>query len=309
VARRRPRARRGPAVLAPSVLGPAVLAPSVLGTPVLGPSVLGLVVPSLARRGLAGRSPLVPGVAVLRLAVLGLARWEGPARRWALAGRSHPTGGWWHGLLWPTGLAGRSPAGTRSWGRVWSGLVAGLRWGRAHAARRRLGLTRRAAGWAARRGRPERLASALRSRRRPRGDVGSRRPGRSRGTRRPRVARNIDQATGRVHGGRIQHPLPPPPPFTGRPGRPRGPVPVTSGPAASPSPAPGERENYPGDQANRETRHDQGHAQEGDMTARAPADQMGGHARDDQDSARYDHQRADHPQGDDKPHPPGRGGI
>ena len=172
----------------------------------------------------------------------------------------------------------------------------------------RRGLVRPAARCAARHRRPERLASTLRPRgpRSPRtvGEPGG--PGRSGCARRARVAGNIDQAARRIYGRRVQHPSP----LTARPRGRRRTSPVTSGPAAARAPsAPGEREEHERDQANRETCHAQSHAQAGDMAAGAPADQVGGCARHHENPARQDHYGADHRQGDDKPHPPGRGGI
>ena len=85
------------------------------------------------------------------------------------------------------------------------------------------------------------------------------------------------------------------------------PVLVTGGAAARPGP--GERENQQGDQAHREARHAQSHAQTGDRTTGAPADQVGDRARHHENPAGHDHHGADHREGNDKPHPPGRGGI
>jgi hypothetical protein len=220
--------------------------------------------------------------------------------------RPHPAGRW-HGLLARAAeRAGRSPTGTP--GRVRPCLVSGPWWRRSRAARRRPGRARLAARCAARHRRPERLPSTRRPRRpcrpRPVGEPGG--PGRSRGARCSPVAGHVDQAARRVHGRRVQHP----PPLTARPRRRRRAVPVTSGPVAGRAPGPsgpGERENQQRNQADDETRHAQSH--EGDATARAPADQVGGRARHDQDPARHNHHGADHRQRSDKPHPPGRGGI
>jgi hypothetical protein len=221
--------------------------------------------------------------------------------------RPHPAGRW-HGLLArAAGRAGRSPA--RTPGRVRPCRVAGPWRRRSRAARRRPGRGRLAARRAARHRRPERLPGTRRPRSpcrpRPVGEPGG--PGRSRGARCAPVAGHVDQAARRVHGRRIQHS----PPLTARPRRCRA-VPVTRGPVAGRAPGlsrPGERENQQRNQADDETRHAQSHAETGDATVRAPADQVGGRARHDQDPARHDHHGADYRQRGDKPHPPGRGGI
>jgi hypothetical protein len=194
---------------------------------------------------------------------------------WECTARPHPPRRW-HGLLArAAGRAGRPPAGRRPLGRVRSCLVSGPRRRRSRAAR----------------GRPVREPGG---------------PGRSRGAWRAPVAGHVDQAARRVHGRRVQHPVP----LTARSRGRRRTVPVTSGPAARRAPSgPGERENQQRHQPDDETRHAQSHAQAGEMTARAPIDQVGGHARHDQDPARHDHHRADHRQGDDKPHPPGWDGV
>ena len=206
-------------------------------------------------------------------------------------------------------MAGRPPPSGRSRGRVRRGLVSGPRWRRPHPARRRRGPVRPAARCARHR-LPERLASTLRPRgpHRPRTVGEPRGPGRSRGARRARVAGNIDQAARRIHGGRVQDP----PPLTARPRRRRRTPPVTSGPAAPRGPEscpPGEREEHQRNQAKRETCHAQSHAHTGDMAAGAPAQPVGGGARHHENPARHDHHGADHRQGNDKPHPPGWGGI
>ena len=214
------------------------------------------------------------------------------------------------------GLAGRSPAGTRPGGRVRSGLISGPRWRRPHAARRRLGLARRAVRYAARHRRPERLASTLRPRgpRSPRGTLETGGPRGSRGARRAHVAGHVDQAARRVHARRVQHASP----LTTRPRGRRRTMPVTGGLAAARSPKPpkalappalGDRENQQRNQADHETRYTQSHAQAGHMEAGAAARQVGSRARDRENPARQDHHGADHRQGNDKPHPPGRDGI
>jgi hypothetical protein len=219
--------------------------------------------------------------------------------------RPHPPRRW-HGLLArAAGRAGRPPAASRPRGRVRSCLVSGPWWRRSRAACGRPGLARSAARGA---GRRRRLASTLRRG----GPCGPRTvreaggPGRSRGARRTPVAGHVDQAARRVHGRRIQHLTP----LTVRSRGRRRAVPVTSGPAARRAPSdPGQRENQQRNQPDDQTRHAQSHAQAGEMTAGAPTDQMGDRARHDQDPARHDHHRADHRQGNDKPHPPGWDGV
>jgi hypothetical protein len=219
--------------------------------------------------------------------------------------RPHPPRRW-HGLLArAAGRAGRPPAGSRPRGRVRSCLVSGPWLRRSRTARGRPGLARPAARCAARR---RRLASTLR----PGGPCGSRpvrepgRLGRSRGARRAPVAGHVDQAARRVHGRRLQHPVP----LTVRSRGRRRTVPVTSGPAPRWAPSgPAERENQQRNQPNDETRRAQSHAQAGEMTARTPTDRVSSRARHDQDPARHDHHRADHRQGNDKPHPPGWDGV
>ena len=96
------------------------------------------------RRGIVGREPFT--------------------RRGRIA-RSHSAGRWRHGLLGrTTGWAGGSPARAR--GRARAGLIPGPRRRHPHAAcaRRRPGLPRAAARWAARHRCRERLASTLRPR-------------------------------------------------------------------------------------------------------------------------------------------------
>jgi hypothetical protein len=200
-----------------------------------------------------------------------------------------------------------------------SGLVSGPWRRRSHATRWWPGLASAAARSTACRRRPERLTGTLspRGTLRPRGPHRPwtvRRPGgpgRSRGScgaRRASVAGDVDQPARRIHGRRVQHPSP----LTARPRRGRRAVPVTSGLMASRAPGPpgpGERGNQQRNQADRETRHAQGHTQAGDMITRAPAEQVGGRARHHENPARHDHDGADHRQGNDKPHPSGRGGI
>jgi hypothetical protein len=189
-----------------------------------------------------------------------------------------------------------------------SGRVSGSRWRGPRASGRGPRLARPAARRAARRRRPERLLSTLGSRG-SHGPAGSVEAGGScraaRGTRRARVAGNVDQATRRIHARRVQHPSPLP----ARPLIGRRPAPVTGGAAARP-PGPGERENQQGHQSHREACHAQSHAQAGDMTTGVPGARVGaGRARHHQNPARHDHHGADHREGNDKPHPPGRGGI
>jgi hypothetical protein len=221
----------------------------------------------------------------------GFAGREGVPRRERIA-RPHPPRRWHRLLARPAGRAGRPPAGTRTRRRVRPRLVSGPRWRRSRAARRRPGLARPATRCAARH---RRLASTLRPGGpcglRPVGEPGG--PGRSLGARRAPVAGHVDQAARCVHGRRVEHRLP-------RPARSRGcrrTVPVTSGPvacrAAGPS-GPGERENQQRNQPNDETRDAQRHAQAGEMTARAPANQVGDRTRHDQNPARRDHHRAKH---------------
>ena len=239
------------------------------------------------RRGLAGRSGLAGG--------RGFALRELFTRRECLS-KSHPSWGW-HGLLRRPGRrAGRPPAGAHPRRRVRSCLVSGLR-RRRRAGRRRPGLDRPGARCTTRIRLPECLASTLRSRRPhgARGGVGTEGPGRSRRAGRARIARNIDQAAGRIHRRRIQHP----PPLTAWSRWRRRTVPVTGGPAAgrtSVHPGLGERENQQRNQADRETGHAESHAQVG--LAR-------GHG----DPAHHDHPGTEHRHGGDKPHPCVRGGI
>jgi hypothetical protein len=258
------------------------------------------------RRALARR-----GILTGREGMAGTRRLPGPerVRRREGIARPHPPGrrhGRRHGLLArAAGRAGRPPAGSRPLGRVRSCLVSGPWWRRSRAARGRPRLAGPAARYAARR---RRLASTLR----PGGRCGPRPvrepggPGRSRGAWRAPVAGHVDQAAWRVHGRRVQDRVP----LTARSRRRRRPVPVTSGPAARrASSGPAERENQQRSQPDDETRHAQSYAQAGEMTARVPADQVDGPARHDQDPARHDHHRADHRQGNDKPHPPGWDGV
>ena len=230
--------------------------------------------------------------------------------------RPHPAGRWhgllvraagrWHGLLVrAAGRARRSPGGIP--GRVRPCLIS-RPWCCSRVARRWPGRARLDASRAARHRRPERLRSTRRPRRpgRPRlvGEPGG--PGRSGGARCAPVAGRVDQTARRVHGRRVQRP----PPATARPRGPRRAVPVTGRPVAGRTPGPpgpGERENQQRNHADDETRYAQSH--EGDATVRAPADQVGGRARHDQDPSRHDHHGADHRQRGDKPHPPGRGGV
>jgi hypothetical protein len=166
----------------------------------------------------------------------------------------------------------------------------------------------RGAWWCAARGRrAEGLANAP-GRLVPRGPLRAVQPGgpgRVRGARRAGVAGNVDQATWRIHARRLQYPSPVPTRPQGR----RGPVPVTTGPPTTRPSGPGEHENQQGHQTDGEARHAHSHAQAAVMTTRVPAEQVGGRARHHENAARYDHHGADHREGNDKPHPPGRGGI
>jgi hypothetical protein len=208
-------------------------------------------------RGLAGREAW-PGSLVL--ARDGLARREGIAWREGLAWPHPPLG--WHGRLRrPTGLARRwSPTGARPRGRVRSGRISGPRWSGPHMVRREPRFARaaarsaarsawwcavRSAWWCATRGRRAKGLASTPGRLGPHGPlraVESGGPGRVRGAWRARVAGNVDQATWRIHAGRLQYPSP-------LPARPRGrrrPVPVTSGPPATRPSGPGKRENQQG---------------------------------------------------------------
>jgi len=188
--------------------------------------------------------------------------------------------------------------------------VAGPRWHRPHPGRRRPGFVRPLARCAARHRRPERLAIApgARGPGSPRAVGRPWRPGRCRGARCARVAGHVDQPARRIHGRRVQRP----PPVTAGPGGSRHMAAVTSLPAVSRAPGPDdpdEREEHQRNQANREARCAQSQTQAGDMAARTRADQVGGRACHHEKPARHDHHGADHRQGHDKPHPPGRDGI
>jgi hypothetical protein len=199
----------------------------------------------------------------------------------------------------PADRARRPPTRAGPGDRLCAGRVSGpRRW--PHAVCRRPGLARPAVRCATRRRRPERLASILRPGRPdvPRRVVEPGGPGRACGAGRARITRDIDQATRRIHGRRVQHPLA----LATRPRRRRRTAPVTGRPAAGRPAASSGPEKQQGNQANRETRYGQRRAQAGDMAA-------GTLSRDHEDPARHDHHGADHRQGGGKPHPPGTGGI
>jgi len=263
-----------------------------------------------------------------RLAGRGRVTWgvPRPLRRAGARRRALPERGTWpgargltgrEGLAWPHPPLGRhgrlrrparlarrwSPAGAWPGARVRCGLVSGPRWSGPRAGPEGLAGTAGRLGPHIPLGGSPLGGSPLGGS--PLGGVEPGRSGRACGTRRARVARNVDQATRRIHARRFQHSAA----LLARPPGRRRPAPVPGGPTTARPSGPGERENQQGHQANREARHAHGHAQAGVMTTRGPADQVASRAPHHEKPARNDHHGAGHREGNDKPHPSGRGGI